>query len=518
MKLLKQFSMTAILLVVTLSAWAQDPIKSQMGEEFFCKNKNYQFLVEGNYHYEKSKIYVCPKNIPVSVTVVNTDTQTPVPGAFTWTVNGSANSATTHTITLNDTDFSSNVAELICDFTDSMGQPVSLNQKVTDDIKLSFKEDAKNYQFDENDEQAYINSYGGTEDINTPWNFIETGSFDILEGKASKKKGYYAVNNIESNNTNLTVSPTTLPDHKDPVTFTHSGSGHSIVEIHGCHETKPELLLFTEGAKAFSMEFYKVCESDDDIRGYCPSNRKMESDCMTLITSPDYVCIDGGVDRSIDLMGNTNFIPKHPVTGVSLDKLEHDQVQQKWVIKAGPDLECNTTMHPNSPPDCPGSINFSDFEDEANEILDNIAITGVAINLPQLNINYDVIEDDGKLDHAGEQSHLVFIRQVIFGQSDLEVYFVDDLGSESNPLPGGGTSVSTVQGKAIAGLGGNKVAIRRDADGSTLAHELGHAKWSLIHPGGPGAGQFGVDDDENFMHGYNRSADKIKRYQFHLMH
>jgi len=92
------------------------------------------------------------------------------------------------------------------------------------------------------------------------------------------------------------------------------------------------------------------------------------------------------------------------------------------------------------------------------------------------------------------------------------------LGEEESNL-----GTTKLLGKAIPDLGRNLIIIdSKDADGAVLAHEIGHARFSLQHPGCPCKanknGEFGLDDFENFMQGYNRSANKIRRYQFEKLH
>lgn len=105
--------------------------------------------------------------------------------------------------------------------------------------------------------------------------------------------------------------------------------------------------------------------------------------------------------------------------------------------------------------------------------------------------------------------------------STTQVFLVNDLGI-------GGTGIGNVQGRANAnpkpgGIEGlNTVSIDvNDAVPNVLVHELGHAIWSLLHPGGPGTpNQFGIDDLDNFMHGVSNEIKNwnVRRYQFGKMH
>jgi hypothetical protein len=40
--------------------------RSMLSGEIYCSNMNFEFEVENSYHKDGDKIYVCPKNIPVT--------------------------------------------------------------------------------------------------------------------------------------------------------------------------------------------------------------------------------------------------------------------------------------------------------------------------------------------------------------------------------------------------------------------------------------------------------------------
>ncbi len=115
--------------------------------------------------------------------------------------------------------------------------------------------------------------------------------------------------------------------------------------------------------------------------------------------------------------------------------------------------------------------------------------------------------------------------------STTEVYLVNNLGASPSGI---GQTVGRATTSPVPGgtgiVGQHTMAIDvNEAGPFVLLHELGHALWSLEHPGGPKRispsgqiynGQFGIDDLNNFMHGI---ADKIinhniRRYQFHYIH
>jgi hypothetical protein len=94
----------------------------------------------------------------------------------------------------------------------------------------------------------------------------------------------------------------------------------------------------------------------------------------------------------------------------------------------------------------------------------------------------------------------------------------------------GGSDGIETKGTAL-GLGSKMVLLAKD-DGYTIAHELGHAKFSLIHPDHTydangnkiNDGQFGIADWFNFMHSPSENVpqgkvrvNNVRRYQFDLI-
>lgn len=372
---------------------------------------------------------------------------------------------------------------------------------------MEITESSEIYQYDSNTYSEYID---GTEKVETPWNFIKNGDLDILKVTVSKEKGYYAINTIESNNALLAINPTSLSAVEENLTFPFSGSGRNIIEVRACHDSEPELMLFTEDPKSFVLELYRVCESDDDFQ-VLPVG--------TVVESPTEVCIDGGEDGTIDLMFNDEFIPKNPVTNKRLDIISYNAALKRYQVYAGENLKCDAKAHPNSEPLCPGVFDENDFIAAMNDLYKRIGVVGMHVSLETININYDVVKDDGKLDNELEQQALYANRSSIdqaLIDNVLEVHFVEDLGFES--------SGNKLLGKAIPYLGSNFLVIdRKDANGLILAHEVGHARYSLEHPGCPCTttyfGEFpGVVDKKNFMHGSQKEEHNIRRYQFNKIH
>ena len=90
---------------------------SAESNEIICVATDFQFDVESRFYRDGKTVFVCPKNLPIDVTVISTATFLPVTGVFVWRIDGVMQSETTHTIAIVDTDFTSpliiNPAEII---------------------------------------------------------------------------------------------------------------------------------------------------------------------------------------------------------------------------------------------------------------------------------------------------------------------------------------------------------------------------------------------------------------------
>jgi hypothetical protein len=384
---------------------------------------------------------------------------------------------------------------------------VIISCKITKKIEVEFLESAKHYQYDDNKNLSYIKEYNGTEKLGTPWNFIENGNFEILKAKSSSKTGYYAINNITSNNQSLSISPNKLSQIEENINFSFSGAGQNIIEIHGCHETDPELLLFSASAKAFGIEFFQLCDTDDDIPLYCPTNRKLQADCLTPITSPNFVCIDGGVDLTIDEMWKESSPGVRVIEAVG-DRLVSDPNTKRYYVLAGANLKCDHTANPQDADLCPNSFNITSSLQVANDTYGKVAISVNNLGVTVMKFNYDLWDDDGILDdieYFQLLTHRNSINQLI--GNNQEVYLVNELSLSSTG------SVRT--GMAIGGS--NMVAINtKTAVSTTMTYEIGHAKWGFLHPIDP---PLNVYDPNNFM--YETASGRkmnIRRYHFTKMH
>jgi hypothetical protein len=494
-----------LLLPVRMEAQVKKPdnkatdVKS-LEEVTLCKDTDFQFRLEGNNYFEISKVYVCPKSLPVDVTVVDaTPPNAPIPYATAWTINGNPDSSTNHTILLDSADFDvSGLALLTCSFTDSAGLFRELELKVKKNMKLQWFEQAGSYAFDENKEPNYLPAQGDSPgELGIPWNFIETNQSETMQTKAKPKKGHYAVNNITATNPDLVFNPAMLSTSPENVILTYnSGVPDSTIKVYGCSNPVPELKIFADSAKTFAIEFFRLCETDDDAQLVMPGD---------TVASPNDAIIAPGPDGSLDRW------QKYSIWLQGDDTLWLNPSNQKYYVIAGPNLIAETPILPHDTT-CAQNFTITLSMDTLNDIYNKIAVNAVSISVTDLYVNFDIRYDDNMLE-LQEQTQLHKLRtgSDTLAADTTEVYLVNDLGkSNGNPILGHATD-----------FGINTLALDvQDAQPSTLAHEVGHGKYALRHP----EDQFGApappnNYKTNFMHETSTGRiNVVRRYQFGLIH
>jgi hypothetical protein len=468
----------------------------------FCKDKDHKFKVEDNFYFEGSKVYVCPRNLPAAVTVVDAlPPNAPITYATAWLINGIANPSVNHTVTLNAANFMDDLATLSCTFTDNAGVHHTLELKVRKDVKLKWEDGGGVFAFDENEEIKYP----GFETPITPWVFIPTNGAKTLEAKTKPKKDFYAVKNFTSSNPALNLNPNLLLEAKQDVVLNYNSNMSALIDVFGCSDVHPELKVFTQTPKMFTIEVFRLCESNDDIQVVAKGTTGLPSP-TTIIISPGP---DGTIDRekiSVDWLKGD-------------DTLWEDPMGAKHVV-AGPNLEAETKILPHTPPGgvCPSAYDIVPTLNTLNSIYGQVSVSANNISIVDLITNFDLELDDQTLTY-NEQFDMYEARHLAgFLDDDFtEVYIVEDLGAESVTIDGY-IYTSTTLGRA-SGFFLNTLALdRTNAVVSTLPHEVGHAKYGIHHP--PGEDNKTVVPIDrykvNFMH--NTSVDrtnKIRRYQFH---
>ena len=486
------FFYTLMLLFLTVLGFSQT--KDGAEPEIYCEATDYQFEVESNFFrpdrsHRKSKVYVCPKNLPVEVWIKRIDNQ-PIVGNVKWKINGTISSFVGNPILLEKSDFDGDIVKLKCSFSDNGLQNFGIH--VLKSISLKFSEKAKKYQFDNNKIQAYRDKYYPGTSMNVPWNFIESGNLDILKAKVSPSKGYYAANNIV---TSLNIYPTSMPDAESEITLNYVGSTHQVFTVMGCGD-EPELLVYTGAKKTYEIEFIEFCDTDDDNQIVPPG---------TQVVSSDVVCADGGTDLTFDEQLSPSFL--HPN-----DDLDWDPFTGLYFIRAGLNKICDTKVHEKGLPECPSSYDVNGAMNALNAVYNKIGVDFNSMGISKIYHNYNLVKEDGFFD--GKELSLAFHHREDAGtlaDNVTEVLLVNYLDGSFN------VGDDHTQGRAP--LNSNLVSISVITSGPfNVPHEVGHAKFGLLHPGGPklSTSEFHIDDLFNFMHGNSGDIKEygVRRYQF----
>jgi len=467
------------------------------------KRRDYLFLVEGNYYKHKKKVYVCEKNYPTDVVVVDAKTKIPLDTVFNWKVNGNVRSENTNTINIDTNDLNSNLAELEVEFTVKSGpkfKEIAIKIDVRSDIKVEFLKSSNTiFAFDENEVDTFREFVNYGEKAGTPWLFIESGQMDEVLAEVDKNNHYYVVNTIESNDPGLVPSPAGMASKEQEMQLNHNGSGHDIYEIFACDAEDPELLVYSADRKDFLINFYLLCDTDDDIQ-VVPKG--------SVVNSAMDVCISPGEDGSYDKP--TSFSNKDSFAIID------DTV----FLVAGKNLECDSKIYsPDYPPggeDCPApSTSMQDELLYLNNLYNKIGIyfSSSYQSYKKLYANFDGEDEDGLIS-SDEQKET--IHAYLFGATNetadtLSAFYVKDI------------KPTTTQGRAIR----NKKSLIINCsnfDENTLRHEVGHANFGLKHPGDPESdgekGEFDYNDYYNFMHGISNEIYfyGVRRYQIGQIH
>lgn len=505
-----------------------------------CEIKNYKFRfgegedVEyfevGEKENKAKKAFVCNKNLPKELTLVDYNSLVPVlAGSFQWKKNGEFISNTSNTVSIFTSDLKSTGEMIIeCIYQDaSGGEEFSLYLRIiNNEIEFSSvtptaldDNNIKAYQF------LYPTPYDEIGSINPAWDFLLKNVDGVEKNLRARIKYAKGENAVYKNNTfdidddvgQLEINPNQMNQRQVDlgVSFIYPGAfdEDELISVNCCNES--DLVFHVGFMKTVDVNLYTVCESDDDL---------YVNPYMSTGLSPDAVCIDGGVDGTIDLMYNKGFIDTLS-NGRKVDTLVYDEIEKKYYLLAGFDMACTTKKHRHNSTephlDCPSDF---DVVQEVEYLKEFYALAGIDINFENLftyNVNFDVEEDDNILEGREYSSFTKKLHEIDGFPTmpeDIYTFLIKELGQSVNNQ---GQVTTTTLGLAFGGFGGNLLWLNsRRASGVTWAHEIGHAKWSLRHPDDDSENQTGsiVDDWRNFMYSSQnylgrRTINNIRYYQ-----
>ncbi len=400
------------------------------------------------------------------------------------------------------------------------------------EIKHEKNHDKNFAGYDDNDISAYPGSETGE-----PWLFLRPYGLSFLYFNPNRRGKKESVLDA----LNFTVNPEDgiyTPAHdKDFYLRMHSfsQSPEQIIDINLCNDID---LAYANvyPDKTLTVELYSVCESDDDKVNYCVDsngnyNGYLKANCIDSIDSRDFVCIDPGPDGSLDLFyvldPNNNHWEKKVDESKKLDSLSRESNIKFHTLRvhAGEDLFCNSEPLPENI-DCSKMLSENEIvkiQENANKIFSQGGIEVIVNYNGFKNINYDCRKEDNKLETSNESyySHVMeygedrtHLNKALINQDKVVVYLLDKI------INGSG---ATIRG-AANDFGTNACFISiKNKTNRTIAHEIGHAYYSLAHPDQRGAAimEDGLQDSTsmdfyNFMNSgdiYSKTTHDIDKYK-----
>lgn len=350
-----------------------------------------------------------------------------------------------------------------------------------------------------------------------PWKYLDSGTAEsvVLDGRNTIAAQPIFSSSIDNN--------VEIMSAENELSLTYVGDlQRDISQIHWCG--RPDVLLTADvytGTKTYTLHIWTIRESDDDVINYCANDPTLMPNCIDPIPSADHECILPGEDGTFDLY----LSPNQPWLSFGQDIITNAGTVAMRV-RAGGDLTCQSMVYSSSKPlEVAPTFNMMDLQTNTNAILNTGGIQMDFIDYGVIEGNFDLELDDNRASfrEASRFFNQLNLDHNIVGEPVVLVF--DDLKEEDIE----GIS-STLKGQALAGqrfliLDGNLM------EESTLAHELGHAIWSLQHPdettetNNPALDDIDsevVDDPHNLMTSGTRGNKKVinsflRRYVWNRM-
>jgi hypothetical protein len=178
------------------------------------------------------------------------------------------------------------------------------------------------------------------------------------------------------------------------------------------------------------------------------------------VPSDTSICVLPGLNGRID---NQKHYKDQKDSILTLNNKPH--------VVAGSDKICNSKLYYILPTEAKAP-NYNELISQCNQVYGKIGLTFAVGKKDTLKMFWESIRD-GKLDG----NELETINNLLFKSSNnsitrTKVLIAKDLNGQKITSP--------PEGFALLGL--NTLALKQSSSGSTLAHEIGHAKFGLRHP------------------------------------
>lgn len=475
--------------------------KSASGEN--CVNQDYQFYINGElYRNGMKNLKLCPNNDELEIVVYDMNQTPPQPlnnQTCEWYINNTLDSRSqVPSILLMNTDIV-DLNSIKCKW---LTYSVEIAVKIDPSILRINRDASAKFFFDKNTIEEFKNEYNGSEELGTPWVYLKSGSSELVEAKFLDRNIPRV--DIRANASNIVLDPELLSMKKTAINITNNSSGTNQYELLGCDNSKPDLMIFTSDADNIDIQFYELCDTDDDVQVIPKGTQGLNY---------DDICIVSGIDVYIDLSPNV------------IDALSSGKDVLDWrslagyyveVILAGSNGICDARAHPRGEPQCVDPADYNDLVQKANNTLKKAGVEIVSYSSEKLQKNWDRFFEDKVLD-ADELERLK--TEKVLSSSPLDpnkvyAYLWHDLG-------GTGVGGVDVLGRADeAERGNNFLSYRWPQNGNehiTFPHEIAHCRWGLGHPDK----KVSKTDTRNLMHSKSGEVENpplLRPFQWHIIH
>lgn len=462
--------------------------------------------------------FVCQEALPAIITIYSKITGLPLTSPdVIWEGNiegnyGSSNQALLTEAHFNNTDF----AIFSVRFTDNGNSVEIRNFKVSKDIRTyALRKNNTSMIFDDVRDQSgnYIDVYwpSHTPAKERPWLFVPTGSTQNIKLSVKNKKqkpagkDAWKVVPVSKTGNGATINPNQFSGDDSDFSAGQSISTSSPYPFIGSCGFDTVAYLYSRPSVNYGLEFKLLAFTHDDVQvNYGP------------VASDTTLCVAVGPDG---YYSGAFKVPTYYNSNDSIIWGYLGNIRYIQKIVAGKDKTCDSDL-PSAPYTFYNTLpDYNQWISECNSIYNQIDVHFTFISydtlyLPEFytaNKQLDAVEMTvlDKLIHVTDPENII-------------VYMTNSIYNSNGTL--------STRGRATE-FGVPKVAVASFADGYTLAHEIGHGKFSLRHPDNdilhlvlnvdidgeysPDEGTFMVPDIQNFMFSaYNFRFNRIRQYQW----
>jgi len=446
------------------------------------KLKDYRFSFLEQEFKSGEEAYLCIDMLPTPIEVFEINGSV-VPNGL-WEGGTFSNENTPNTILIS---LDPNGATLTYTFTEEDGTEIVMTLFVRTDVSAEIRnKKGDQYAYDDNQIMGYPH-YKTTPKDGIPWKFLETNEISRIQAKAIPTKAYYATV-LKGNNIEIVPTPLASKGWNDVTLRTNAPTNETDITV--CN-SDPLLKVFAADKKEITIDFFLVCESDDDVQVVNPCDVDNSPNGCIEQPSENSVCALGGDDGGFDQSIRSDLWLKGDDRKGIIGNTE--------VVLAGENKICETKVRRNNV-DCPKEVSadvLNEIIENANSIYNSVGVYLTSdLTITQLNINYDAVDNDNSIMEDDPEFSIVHnfpeIRDSRETEGHTPIYILQSLGENDEGNIRGGR----------AKIGQNSFGVRRDKlrDLNVFSHELGHARYGLLHPDNGDDG-FTVNDNENLMFG-----------------